>query len=113
MAALTMVVPTRLGTVDAPANVSASDTISASQLGTAGVYLEIINGNASPDSMTISDAGSTPAGVPLASGNYAVTVTNGSSKVFYISPKQADPASGLVTITHSPTATITYKLYPA
>lgn len=113
MAALTAISPTRVGTVSAGAAVAASDTISATILGAAGAYLEIINGNASPDSMTISDAGATPAGTALSGGTYAATVTNATSKMFYISPKQADPATGLVTITHSVTATVTYKLYPA
>lgn len=110
MAALTATTPTRAGTVVAGAAVAASDTIAAAQLGALGALLEILNGNASPDNMTITDAGATPAGT--APGTYAATVTNATNKVFYISPKQVDPVSGLVTITHSVTATVTYKLYP-
>lgn len=112
MAALTTTTPTRTGTASPGALVAASDTIAKSLLGTLGAYLEILNGNAAPDNMTISDAGSTPAGTPLSPTNYSATVTNGTNKVFFISPKQADPATGLVTITHSVTATVTYKLFP-
>jgi len=39
-------------------------------------------------------------------------VANGTSKVFKILPAQADPFTGQVTITHSVTSTVTYKMYP-
>lgn len=112
MAALSATAPTRTGATTSGAAVAASDTISAAVLGINGVFLEILNGNAASDSMTISDAGSTPAGTPVAGGTYSASVTNGTSKVFFISPKQVDPTSGVVTVTHSVTATVTYKLYP-
>jgi len=112
MAALTATTPTRAGTVSAGAAVAASDTISAAQLGVLGALLEIINGNASPDNVTITDPGATPAGSTLSGGTYAATVTNATAKIFYVSPKQVDTVTGLVTITHSVTSTVTYKLYP-
>lgn len=110
MAALTATTPARTGTAVSGAAVAASDTISATVLGVYGAYLEILNGNAGSDSMTISDSGSTPAGT--APGTYAASVTNGTNKVFFISPKQLDPSTGLVTVTHSVTSSVTYKLYP-
>lgn len=110
MGALVATTPTRTGVVSAGAAVAASDTISRTILGVRGAYLEIINGNASPDSMTISDATVTETGAAAAAN--APSVTNATSKAFFISPKQADPATGLVTITHSVTTTVTYKLYP-
>jgi hypothetical protein len=112
MGALAATTPTRAGTAVAVsgAAVAASDTIARSILGSRGAHLEIINGNAGADSITISDAGSTPAGT--APGTYAASVTNGTNKVFFISPKQIDPVTGLVTITHSVTSSVTYKLYP-
>lgn len=112
MAALSATQPARAGTAVTGAAVAASDTISQTIIGQNGCYLEILNGNASTDNMTITDAGSTPAGNALSGGTYAVSVTNATNKVFYISPKQVDPATGLVTITHSVTSTVTYKLYP-
>ena len=112
MAALTAITPTLAGAASAGAAVAASDTIAQSVLGGKGAYLEIINGNASSDSITISDAGATAAGNALSGGTYAVSVTNGTSKVFLIRPAQVDPATSLVTITHSVTTTVTYKLYP-
>lgn len=112
MAALTAITPTNAGALSAGAAVAASDTISTAVMGRTGAYLEIINGNASPDSMTISDAGSTPSGNALTGGTYAGSVTNATSKIFFIRREQAAPATGLVTVTHSVTATVTYKLYP-
>lgn len=111
MGALVATTPTNAGTTIAGAAVAASDTIARSIMGPKGVYLEIINGNAATDNMTISDAGITPAGNTLTGGTYAVSVANGTSKIFHIHPEQC-AANGLVTITHSVTTTVTYKLYP-
>lgn len=112
MAALAATTPTRLGTLSPGAGVAATDTIAGSILGPKGAILEILNGNAGTDNVTISDAGVTPAGSPLAGGNYAVSLTTGQNKAFLIRPEQVDPTTGLVTITHSVTSTVTYKLYP-
>ena len=108
MAALTAVTPTNTGTVIAANPVAASDTINVNQMGPNGCYLEIINANASPDVMTISDAGTTQAG--NSPGTIPGTVANATSKVFKISRFQAAPSTGNVTITHTITATVTYKL---
>jgi hypothetical protein len=112
MAALSATTPTNSGTTVAGAAVAASDTIARSIMGPKGVYLEIINGNASPDSMTVSDHGATPAGNSLTNNQITASVTNGTAKIFRIKPDQVNPATGLVTVTHSVTATVTYKLYP-
>jgi hypothetical protein len=110
MAALSATTPSHDGTVVAGAAVAASDTIARSVMGSLGCILEILNGNASPDSMTISDSGSTPAGT--APATYAASVTNATNKVFLIRPSQCNPSTDLVTVTHTVTATVTYKLYP-
>jgi len=110
MAAMTPTAPTRAGTVVTGSPVAASDTIAVSVLGSLGAILEILNGNASPDAMTISDASTTPSGAAAAAN--APSVTNATNKVFIVTPRMADPTTGLVTITHSVTATVTYKLYP-
>lgn len=110
MGALVATTPTRTGTAVTGAAVSASDTIAVALLGSIGAILEILNGGASPDSMTISDASVTPTGAAAASN--APSVTNGTNKVFLITPRMADPTTGLVTITHGFTTSVTYKLYP-
>lgn len=112
MGALAATPITRAGTATPGAAVAASDTIAAALLGSRGAILEILNGNASPDNVTITDFGTTPAGSPLTGNTYAATVTNATNKVFLIVPSQGDPANnGQVTITHSVIATVTYKLY--
>jgi hypothetical protein len=115
MAALTAIAPVVAGVSSAGAAVAASDTIAQSQLGQRGAYLEIINNGAGTDTMTISDHGSTPAGNALASNKISPdpTVANaGASKIFLVRPEQVNPATGLVTVTHTVTASVTYKLYP-
>lgn len=109
MAALTATVPTRAGVATSGSAVAASDTIAVSQMGSHGCLLEIINGNGSSDSMTISDSDTTSAGT--SPGTYAASVTNGTSKIFLIRRSQADLSTGNVTVTHSVTSSVTYKLY--
>jgi len=110
MGALVATTPTRAGALSAGAAVAASDTIAQSVMGPLGCLLEIINNNAAPDAMTISDATVTPSGAAAAA--LAPSVANGTSKVFKITPGMADPATGNVTITHGTVPTVTYKLYP-
>lgn len=110
MAALTATTPNRAGVVTAGAAVAASDTVPRAVIGSNGAYLEIINGNASPDAMTISDASVTPSGAAAAAN--APSVTNATSKIFKITKEMGDPVTGDVTVTHSVTTTVTYKLYP-
>lgn len=112
MAALSAIVPTNTGATSAGAAVASSDTIDQSIMGTLGCHLEILNGNASTDNMTISDHGTTDAGNALTSNQISVSVTNATNKTFFIRRAQVNPATGLVTITHSVTATVTYKLWP-
>lgn len=110
MAALTAIQPVAAGVLSTGAAVSASDTISDSILGTRGAYLDITNAGASPDNVIVSDSGVTPANNPATTT--AVVVTNGTSKVIYIAPSQLHPTNRVVTVTHSYTTTVTYKLYP-
>lgn len=110
MAALTATQPTAAGVAWTPAAVSSSDTIAASILGQLGAYLVIINGGASPDNITVSDGGFSPAG--NAGTALANTVTNGTTEVMYISPRSVNLSTGVVTVTHSFTTTVTYVLLP-
>lgn len=102
--------PTRSGVAATAAAVASSDTISRTVLGTRGCLLEVINGNASPDTVTVSDATTTSTGGAAAS--ISTSVTNGTTFIFKIFPEQADPTTGNVTVTHSVTSTVTYRLYP-
>lgn len=112
MAALVATRPTNLGTVTAGAAVAASDTVDQSLLGSRGAFLRINNGNAASDNVTISDFGSTPAGNALTSNQVTDTITTIQAQIYLLLPQQVNPATGLITITHSVTATVTYELYP-
>lgn len=110
MAALSAHTPVKTGTTWTPAAVAASDTISAAILGTLGCYLIVLNGGGSSDTVAITDSGLTPAGNAGASTGGAVA--NGVSKSFYISPKQVNPTTGVVTVTHSFTTSVTCVVLP-
>lgn len=112
MAALVAITPLVTGVASAGAAVAASDTIDASILGGRGAYLEILNGGGSSDTVTIKDFSDTPAGNSLTSDQYTVTVANGTNKVIHLKPQQVDPTTGLITVSHSFTTSVTYKLYP-
>jgi hypothetical protein len=110
MGALAATIPTNNGVAVAGAAVAASDTIAQSVMGARGCFLEILNGGGSPDTVAISDAGVTPSGSTAT--NPGSSVTNGTNKIFYINPQQVNPGTQVVTVTHSFTTTVTYKLYP-
>lgn len=110
MALLTATRPTAAGVAWSPAAVSSSDTISANDLNQLGAYLVIINGGGSPDNVTVSDSGLTPAA--NAATTAANAITNGTTEVMYISPKAVNSSTGVVTVTHSFTTSVTYVLLP-
>lgn len=111
MAALTLTVPAPgTGTVVTPLTPTASDTISLAVLGEAGCNLRIQTAGTGSN-ITISDAGATPAGNTTTAT--AITQSATQIRTVYISPKRADLSTGLVTITSSSQATMTYELYPA
>lgn len=114
MGALTTIIPSNTGTASTGQTVAASDTIAQSVMGPRGCVLELINNGAGTDTITISDNGATGAGNQLPSNQISTTLANaGASKVFDISIEQVNPATGVVTITHSQAAGVTYKLYPS
>lgn len=110
MGTLALTAPARDGALVTPGNVAATDEIPRSVLGQRGVLLEIINGNASADTVTVSDASTTKTGAAAAAISRSVAAST--SRVFKILPAQADPTTKKVTITHSVTSTVTYKMYP-
>jgi hypothetical protein len=114
MGALVAITPVNTGVSSAGAAVAASDTVAQSVLGPRGATLEIINAGAGTDTITISDHGSTGAGNQLASTALTgLTVANGgASKYFRLTNEQVNPATGLITITHSQPTGVTYKLVP-
>ena len=110
MALLALTVPTAGGATVAPITPTASDTIALASLGDRGAYLRIeTTGTAT--SVTVSDAGKSPAGNPASASAVALSATE--VKAVYISPRQADLVTGLVTVTSTSQTGVTYELYPA
>ena len=95
------------GTLLAPAAVSASDTINVDPQ---GLVLEVINGGGSPDTVTVVDPGATPAGSSATSPSQVVAA--GTRRHFRLNPAFAN-TSGIITVTHSFTTTVTYNLIRA
>jgi hypothetical protein len=110
MAALTMTTPVSTGAAVTINTGTASDTITATQLGTQGCNLIAITAG-TINTITISDAGVTPANNPATVTGVATVATG--QKVFYISPSQVNVGTGLVTITAAPATSLTYVLVPA
>ena len=104
MALLTNVQQIGFGTLMVPAAVSASDTFYADSR---GLILEVINGGASPDTVTFVDPGLTPAG--SSPTNPSQSVAAGTRREFWIGTQYAN-SSGIVTVTHSYTTSVTYNL---
>lgn len=88
--------------------VAATDTITPNL--SYQMILVVVNGNASPDSVVITPSGVDAFGRTLATKT--VSVTNGTTQYIYL-PRQdqlADASTGLITITHSVTSTVTCAL---
>lgn len=113
MAALAAVTPTNTGAVATPAPVAASDTIAQSILGPRGATLYIVNTGAGTDNITISDFGATPAGNQLSGNTIAGSVANaGVAKAFRLTQDHVNPATSLITVTHSQPTGVAYTLIP-
>lgn len=109
MAALTSQTIVLAGIVPSAVAVSASDTIAASQFGTTGVILRVINGGASPDTVTITDP-TLSTGMGSAATSPTVSVTNGTTKEIFIPTGAINQATQLVTVTHSFTTSVTCEV---
>ncbi len=105
MALLTAITPVAAGTAWAPAAVAASDTIAASDIGTKGCYIVVVNGNAGVDTVGLTDPSFAPTG--NAGTNLTNSVTNGTTEIMYISPAYVNPSTGLATVTHTTTTSVT------
>jgi len=108
MALITPSTVTVAGLLAAPAAVAASDTISGDVVPPGGLIYRVINGNAAPDNVSLSDGGATPVG--NAGTVTPVAVANATTKTFLITQAHINRTTNLVTITHSITATVTFEL---
>lgn len=108
MALLTATSVTAAATTVAGAAVTTSDTVSASDIGTNGALLNVINGAGAPINVTLTDPNTTAVG--NAGTAVAQAVANATDRWFRLSPGHVNPATGVATVTFSSATTITYKL---
>lgn len=109
MAALTSSSITLAGVLVSAGSVAASDTIAESQFGANGVILRVINGGASPDTVTVDDPNLTSMG--SAATDPTVSVANATAKMILIPRSAIAAATGVATVSHSYTTSVTYELY--
>jgi hypothetical protein len=94
-------------TVTATAIGSAPFTVAASDIGTNGALLNIINGGGGSINVTLEDPGFT--GLGNGPSEPAQAVGAGADRWFRLSPGHAD-STGVATVTLSGTTSVTYKL---
>jgi hypothetical protein len=103
VALLTAVQFSSAGTTAAYVAVSASDTVNWDpRLG-----MIVKNAGGSSDTCTIVIPGNGPAGIAIPDNPVTVPATTGEKWIFLGDPTYQDPATGLVTITHSFTTSVT------
>lgn len=90
------------------AAVAASDTVVADP---SGLILEVRNAGGSSDTVTITDPGTTPAGSAATNPSFAVPATTG-VRQYKLSPSFAN-GSGIITISHSFTTSVTCAVFRA
>lgn len=89
------------------AAVAASDTVPADS---AGLILHVKNGGGSSDTVTLTDPGLTPAG--SAATNPSFSVPNGQERMYRLSDRLQN-SSGIITIGHSFTTSVTCAVFRA
>lgn len=83
--------------------VAASDTI---PVGDDRVFLHVKNASGTTDTVTITDPGTTPAGSAATNPTVSVPITTG-DRMIALPLALAAPATGLVTVSHSQTTSVT------
>jgi hypothetical protein len=91
--------------------VAASDTITGDQIGPNGVIYDVNNAGGSTDNITVSDPGATPAGNPASGAATSYSVAAGAQRQLLITKANVNPATGVATITHSFTTSVTAEAY--
>ena len=107
MALLTAQAIVRAGLAPAFTAVNASDTITADG---STYVLHVKNANAGACTVTLDDAGATPGGSGATDPTVTVPATTG-ERLIYIPNALVNPATGVITVSYSPTASVTAALY--
>lgn len=102
MALLTVRSVTTAGTTPAPAQCASGDTISASDIGSRGVILQVRNTTGGAITVAVSDPGTTPAGNAGTAAAVTVAATTG-AKDIYVGPANVTPATQVATLTYTGT----------
>lgn len=97
---------TEVGTTPSPIAVSASDTIVA----VPGLGLIVRNAGGSADVVTIVVRTIGPGGIATPNVTVNVPATTGERWIALTNPEYVDPATGLITVQHSFTTTVTEYL---
>lgn len=108
MALLTAQVMARTGLAPAYGAVAASDTITP--IVGSLLFLHVKNANAAADTVTIVDGGRTPAGSAASNPTVTVPASTGDRMIGPLPATLADPTTGLITVQHSVTASVTCAL---
>lgn len=108
MALRTATTVTSTATAVTAVAVAASDTIAASDIGTRGCLLQVINGGGGSIDVTLTDPGTTPLG--NAGTTAAQAVANGTDRWFWIGPHHVNASTLVATVTYSGTSSVTCKL---
>lgn len=98
---------TKAGITPSYAAVSASDTLTADSV---GMFLHVKNAGGTADTVTFDDAGTTPGGNSPTDPTVTVPITTG-DKMIYIVPSYVNPATGLITVSHSFITSVTCALF--
>lgn len=108
MALLTPQVVARTGLAPAYTAANSSDTVTP-VVGSL-LFLHVKNANASACTVTLVDAGRTPAGSSAANPTVVVPATTGDRMIGPLPSTMADPVTGVITVNYSITASVTAAL---
>lgn len=108
MALLTTQTIGATGTAPTFTAVNASDTITADP--GSKMFLEVKNANAGTCTVTITDSSTTAAGSAATNPTVTVPATTG-DRMIYLNPALASPTTGLITVSYSPTASVTAAVF--
>jgi hypothetical protein len=88
------------------AAVTASDTVAADP---SGLILHVKNAGGSSDTVTLTDPGTTPSGSVATNPTFSVPATTGDR--MYVLPSSLANSSGIITIAHSFTTSVTCAVF--
>lgn len=89
--------------------VSGSDTVTPADR----IFLHVKNAGGSADTVTVVIPGNGPGGLAIPDMTVSVPATTGDRMIPLVNPAYVDPTTGLITVTHSFTTSVTCALVRA